>query len=99
MEHGDDSTHVNTYQERENRSGKSLEDVSFTCDSPLQELELLGKLSNVYVRDIVYGAYRKAVLHCKIYSNMCALCIQAILIFFLSVVAAESPIYPFVNII
>ena len=40
-----------TKKERENLE-EALADVSFTCGAPLQDLELPGKLANVYVRDI-----------------------------------------------
>ena len=59
-----------TKQERESLQ-EALADVSFTCGAPLQELELPGKLANVYVRDISCEEPIERLYYTAMYPPIC----------------------------
>ena len=62
-----------TRKERESLE-EVLADISFTCEVSLQELELPGKLANVYVRDISCQEPIKRLYYTAKYPPICAYC-------------------------
>ena len=52
----------------------AIEDVSFTCGAPMQDLQLPGRLSEVYTRELSCGEPIEKLLHSKIFSHMYLLC-------------------------
>ena len=53
----------------------AIDDISFTCGAPLQDLQLPGRLSEVYTRELSCGEpLRKCILYRKIHPYMYILC-------------------------
>ena len=66
-----------TKKERENLE-EALVDVSFTCGAPLQDLELPGKLANVYVQHISCEEPIERLYYTAKYPPICVYCAHSL---------------------
>lgn len=64
-------------QERKNLE-VALADYSFTCGSPLQDLDLPGKLAHVYVRDLSCGDLVEKLYYNAKYPPICVYCATSV---------------------
>ena len=62
-------------KEREDLQG-ILEDYSFTCGAPLQDLELPGRLVNVYSRDLACFEPIEKLYYTAKYDPICVYCAE-----------------------
>ena len=62
-----------TYRER-TQLEEALSDFTFTCGAPLQDLDLPGKLADVYVQDIVCGEPVEKLYYSAKYPPICLQC-------------------------
>ena len=53
---------------------QAIEDISFTCGAPLQDLELPGRLNEVYTRELSCGEPIEKLYYTAKYSPICIYC-------------------------
>ena len=56
----------------------AIEDVSFTCGAPLQDLQLPGHLSEVYARQLSCGEPIEKLYYTAKYSHICIYCADTV---------------------